>query len=152
MTNLLKQFENSEAIVAPYQHHPRGTTNARLYGSSHGLLRVKGPAVTSLKGFPCYQVNLFEEDSNKKLLIKFTKEGSEASGRRHKNPSRSTVSLGIAQFLNKAKINPADRSMVFSFDEDNGGLVFDDKNKILLLDFSRCITEKADWRKPTDKK
>jgi len=149
--NLLKQFEKSDELVAPYQHHPRGSTRARLYGSSHGLLRIKGPAVTPLKGFPCYQVNLLEEDGNKKLIIKFTKEESGASGRRHKDPSKSTVSLGIAQFLAKAEIPPPERGMVFSFDEGNG-LVFDDKNKILLLDFSRCITEKADWRKPTDKK
>ena len=57
MTNLLKQFEKSEVIVTPYQHHPRGATQARIYGSSHGLLRIKGPAVTSLEGFPCFQVN-----------------------------------------------------------------------------------------------
>ena len=147
MSSLLEQFENSTEIAASYSRHPRAAISARLYGSSHGLLRIKGRVVKTLKEFTWYKVHLLEEDGNKKLMVKFSKAEPGSSGKRYESRSKSSISLGIAQFLAKAKISPPNRGMVFSFIEDKSGLTFDAKNKILLLDFGQCTTEQADWRK-----
>ncbi len=147
MNNLLEQFENSTEIAPSYAQHPQEVINARLYGSSHGLLRVKGRAVQALRDFTWYKVHLLEENGNKKLMVKFSKVEKGAAGKRYQSRSKSSISLGIAQFLAKAKISPPNRGMVFSFIEDKSGLTFDAKNKILLLDFGQCTAELADWRK-----
>jgi len=147
MTDLLKQFENSEEITPLRSGHPGGVVSARLYGSSHGLLRIKGRAVQALRDFTWYKVHLLEENGNKKLMVKFSKVEKGAAGKRYQSRSKSSISLGIAQFLAKAKISPPNRGMVFSFIEDKSGLTFDAENKILLLDFGQCTAEQADWRK-----